>query len=34
MTVKPSLLLSVTAVVVGVVLGAAAGALTRREAAA
>jgi hypothetical protein len=34
MTVKPSLVVSVTAVLVGVVVGAAAGALTRREAAA
>ena len=34
MTVKPSLVLSVTAVLVGVVLGAAAGALARREVAA
>ena len=34
MTVKPSLALSVTAVLVGVALGAAAGALTRRQVAA
>ncbi|HEV3405982.1 MAG TPA: hypothetical protein VG364_05235 [Candidatus Dormibacteraeota bacterium] len=34
MTVKPSLVVSVTAVLVGVVVGAAAGALTRREAVA
>jgi hypothetical protein len=34
MTVKPSLVVSVTAVLVGVVLGAAAGALRRRESAA
>jgi hypothetical protein len=34
MTVKPSLVLSVTAVLVGVVLGAAAGVWTRREVAA